>query len=75
MLGEIPPLAPTGQTHHDLGVSFRDAKQAALERWERDYLAHLIETFGGNLSRAAREVQMDRNHLRELLKRYQLEPR
>jgi DNA-binding NtrC family response regulator len=54
----------------DYSVSFRDAKERAVARWERVYVRELVRRFDGNLSRAARAVSMDRNHLRELLRRY-----
>jgi len=53
-------------------VSFRAAKERAVAGWERAYLARLVERCAGNLSRAAREARMDRNHLRELLRRHGL---
>ncbi len=62
--------APQGDGPYDLTVSFRDAKQVAIARWEQGYVEHLVRVFGGNLSRAAREVHMDRNHLRDLLRRH-----
>jgi DNA-binding NtrC family response regulator len=49
---------------------FRVAKERALVRWERAYLASLLEHVGGNLSEAARLASMDRSHLRDLLKRH-----
>ena len=52
------------------GASFRSAKQRAVRNWERDFLLALIERAQGNLSRAARGARMDRNHLRELLRRH-----
>jgi DNA-binding NtrC family response regulator len=51
-------------------VSFRVAKERAVARWEREYLSALISQHQGNISRAARAVRMDRNHLRELLVRH-----
>jgi DNA-binding NtrC family response regulator len=54
------------------GTSFRAAKERAVAAWERDYVRALIARHDGNLSRAARAVRMDRNHLRELLRRHHI---
>ena len=56
----------------DENTSFRAAKEQAVAAWEREYLRALVTRFVGNLSRAARAVRMDRNHLRELLVRHGL---
>ena len=64
-----PPAASAGA---DDGASFREAKERAVAAWERDYVRALIDRHGGNLSRAARAVRMDRNHLRELLRRHRI---
>ncbi|HEY5937315.1 MAG TPA: sigma 54-interacting transcriptional regulator, partial [Kofleriaceae bacterium] len=56
----------------DESLSFRAAKERAVAAWERDYVRSLIAQHEGNLSRAARAVRMDRNHLRELLLRHGL---
>jgi len=53
-------------TDFDDDESFRAAKERALVRWERAYLAELLRRHGNNLSRAARAARMDRTHLREL---------
>jgi len=50
--------------------TFRAAKEQLVESWQRDYVRALLVRHAGNLSRAAREVRMDRNHLRELARRY-----
>src|SRR5262245_23368974 len=54
------------------GTSFRAAKERAVAAWEREYVRSLIAHHDGNLSRAARAVRMDRNHLRELLRRHKI---
>jgi two-component system, NtrC family, response regulator GlrR len=56
----------------DESISFRAAKEKAVAEWERVYVRSLIDQHGGNLSRAARAVRMDRNHLRELLVRHRI---
>jgi DNA-binding NtrC family response regulator len=48
------------------------AKEEAISSWERGYLLSLMDHAGGILSRAARDAQMDRSHLRDLLRRYQI---
>jgi DNA-binding NtrC family response regulator len=60
--------APTGGQAPD--ESFRVAKERAVARWEREWLGALVKRHDGNLSRAARAARMDRNHLRELLRRH-----
>jgi two-component system response regulator GlrR len=56
----------------DFSRSFRDAKEEAIARFERRYLRDLLAAHNGNLSRAARAVRMDRNHLRDLAKRHSI---
>ena len=53
----------------DVGGTFADAKGRALERFESAYLAALMRRCAGNLSRAAREADVARHHLRDLLKK------
>ncbi len=57
------------RTPLDLTGTFAEAKQHALERFERAYLETLMRRTGGNLSRAAREADLARHYLRDLLKR------
>ena len=54
----------------DLTLSFRKAKERVVARWERAYVQALLRSSEGNLSAAARAGRMDRNHLRELLRRH-----
>jgi two-component system response regulator GlrR len=68
-----PPATPsTTPTKLVEGVSFRVAKERAVAEWEREYVRALIAAHDGNLSRAARAVRMDRNHLRELLVKHKI---
>jgi len=53
----------------DLSGKFADAKQRAIERFESVYLSALVKRTGGNLSLAAREADVARHHLRDLLKK------
>jgi transcriptional regulator with GAF, ATPase, and Fis domain len=81
LLGEVPgqntgpvsvPSLTVTDGGFDSGLSFRAAKDRAMAEWERGFLRSLVDHAGGNLSLAARVVQMDRGHLRSLLRRYQI---
>ncbi len=51
---------------------FKEAKEALVDAFERDYLAALIARCEGNVSRASREAEIDRVHLRKLLRKHGL---
>ncbi|MEO8704291.1 MAG: sigma 54-interacting transcriptional regulator [Kofleriaceae bacterium] len=70
MVAPVAAVATTSRVSE--GVSFRAAKELAVAEWEREYVGQLIAAHAGNLSRAARAVRMDRNHLRELLVRHRI---
>jgi DNA-binding NtrC family response regulator len=75
-----PPAASTLETPGPiaadesllLSVPFRTAKEGAIARWERRYLAALMRRARGSISQAARLAQVDRSHLRDLLRRHQI---
>jgi transcriptional regulator with GAF, ATPase, and Fis domain len=52
------------------GMSFRDTKEKWNELFERRYLAWLIKRADGNISKAARDADMDRKYLHKLLRKY-----
>lgn len=51
---------------------FKEAKQAVVESFEKEYLQELLERNKGNVSKAAREAKIDRKHLRNLLIKYEI---
>jgi DNA-binding NtrC family response regulator len=53
----------------DLSGQFAVAKERAIQRFESAYLAALMKRSRGNLSVAAREADIARHHLRDLLKK------
>jgi DNA-binding NtrC family response regulator len=63
--------APEPESERDPALSFREAKERTIARWEREYLKKLIASTNGNVSAAARVARMDRNHLRELLVKHE----
>ncbi|MCC7537678.1 MAG: sigma 54-dependent Fis family transcriptional regulator [Deltaproteobacteria bacterium] len=48
---------------------YREAKESALEAFERDYFAGLMADNDGNITRAAAQAGLERHHLRAMLKR------
>jgi len=59
----------------DATQSFREVKDRVIAGWEASYLRALVAHHRGNVSSAARAARMDRNHLRDLLRRYAIDPR
>ncbi len=53
-------------------LPFSEAKQAVIDEFERRYLADLFVRCDGNISAAAREAELDRKHLRNLLRRHEI---
>jgi DNA-binding NtrC family response regulator len=71
--GTNPPPFLDNEASFGEGVSFRSAKENIVSQWERSYLKELLRRNRGVVSRAAREAHMDRNHLRDLLRRHSVE--
>ena len=63
-IGENLPRAPTSDDAHIMALPLREAR----ERFERDYLLAQISRFGGNISRTAEFVGMERSALHRKLK-------
>jgi DNA-binding NtrC family response regulator len=55
-----------------LAESYREARTRVEDEFERRYVAWLLARHGGNLSAAARAVQMDRKHLHVLARKHGL---
>jgi DNA-binding protein Fis len=53
----------------DVGGTFAQAKERAVERFETVYLSALMRRTRGNLSRASKDADLARHYLRELLKK------
>ena len=75
-LSSRPPGDPAGDAEGavrlpvDRDVPFRVAKERAVEAFERAYLAPLLESCGGNVSKAARVARMDRMYLHQLAEKH-----
>jgi len=51
---------------------FKQAKEQAVAEFEEAYLSWLVEQCDGNISKASRLADLDRKHLRGLLRKYGL---
>ncbi|MEM1417195.1 MAG: sigma 54-interacting transcriptional regulator, partial [Myxococcota bacterium] len=63
-------LEPEGELRPDVQGTFKDAKDAWVQTFERDYVESLLRRNGGNISHAAREADIDRKYFRKLMKKY-----
>ena len=67
-----PSPPPAADAPPDLGVPFRQAKDAAVASFERCYLEALLAATEGNVSKAARQAGLERMYLHRLLQRHGL---
>src|SRR6185312_4738418 len=74
VVGELGRKRHGAAKPEPIGGSFRDAKAAAIEAFERRYLGELVAQHD-TLAAAAEASGMDRKHLRVLLARYGLRDR
>ncbi|HVO29495.1 MAG TPA: sigma 54-interacting transcriptional regulator, partial [bacterium] len=57
---------------YDLESPFKDAKNKIIETFERAYLRNLLTRNKGNISRSAREADIERKYLKDLMKKHGL---
>jgi transcriptional regulator with GAF, ATPase, and Fis domain len=74
---DAPAAAPVGPAEGPIApallhLTFKAAKRLYTEPFERHYLAALLARVGGNVSKAAREADLDRAYLTQLLKKHDL---
>ena len=55
------------------GLGFKTAKQSVVDAFEQAYLTALLKRNEGNITRSAQEAGLTRYHLRELLKRHNID--
>ena len=64
------PLTTVGR--HQRRPPLQEAKAQVIDNFEREYMRILLKRHDGNLSAAARAAEVDRKHLRELLRKHGL---
>jgi DNA-binding NtrC family response regulator len=72
--GAAAPPAAMDVADGDRPVTFKDAKQQLIERFERQFIAEALERHRGNVSRTAEELGMYRQHLQVKLSEYGIDP-
>ena len=71
--GELPAgVLPSDAPLFDPRIGWADARQAAIDRFERRYLEALLAHHDGNVTRAAQAAGLDRVYLHRLLRRHGL---
>ena len=56
----------------DLRLPYKEAKESAIQAFERRYVKAALARNGANLSKTARDVGLTRHHLRKLLRQHRL---
>ena len=51
-------------------LPYKEAKRVVLERFNHEYVAHLLTRNSGNVTRAARECGLERQALQQVMRRY-----
>jgi transcriptional regulator with GAF, ATPase, and Fis domain len=72
---DAPPPSTGGTGGTGSGAErlpFKLAKDAVVDTFERSYLSALLESTGGNISKAARNAGMDRMYLHRLIQKHGL---
>jgi len=70
----LDPRGSTGTSttapNYELDTPFKDAKNRVIESFERTYLQNLLTTNKGNISRSARQAEIERKYLKDLLRKH-----
>ena len=55
-----------------LDLPFQEAKRAVVEAFEREYVSHVLNACGGNVTQAARVARKERRDFGRLVRKYEL---
>jgi two-component system nitrogen regulation response regulator GlnG len=70
LLGLEEPRGDVSTPPVDISSPFKEAKDALIHAWEREYVSALLAKHEGNVSSAARSGGLDRVYLHRLLKKH-----
>ena len=72
-MGDLPKeICTAPPLPHVENLQYKDAKEAWLAAFEKNYLTSLLNGTSGNISRAAQNAGIDRKTIHRLIKRYNL---
>lgn len=70
------PLSLTSHQEHqhsmDLDLSYKEAKENIIEKFEIDYLTYNLRKYNGNISKTAAECGIDRRSIHRLLSKHKI---
>ena len=79
-LGDLPlpapkPVRTPAETYAraEKHQPFKEAKEEWIAQFERDYIYDLLRKHNGNISKAAREADIDRKYFRKLMSKHEIE--
>ncbi len=77
------PLKDSGNTHPGVNVvessgmvvlPYKEAKEKILQEFNHTYIGAKLSLAGGNITQAARQCQLDRQALQQIMKRFNIDP-
>lgn len=71
----LPVLMPAPNSEQTAVRSFREAKQKMVEKFEREFLSDCLQKSGGNISKAARNANIDFKNFHTKMKKYNIDPK
>lgn len=74
-LGRIRKSEPEVEVAEPSDMPFKEAKNQLVDQFEKEYIKRLLERSEGNISRAAREAQIERAYLQRLVRKHDLNHR
>ena len=71
-LGRLRDTGNRAEPHYTADKPFKVAKRQLVGDFEREYVRQILEKNGWNISKAAREAEIERAYLQRLIKKYGL---
>lgn len=77
------PLKDAGNTHQGFNAGdisgtvllpYKEAKEKVLQEFNHTYIGAKLSLAGGNITQAAKQCQMDRQALQQIIKRFNIDP-
>ena len=73
LMSQGKKIAAIKAYRQETGVGLKEAKEALIDAFEREYLVNLLERSGGKVAPAAREAGLNRKYFYDLLKKHGLQ--